>query len=83
MIAGVTHAPVPAPDHKPLQTRSMEVPRESALAMHTLSKQQQDREEQQQLKQLVLKYERQEEAESRSAWVTDAGKKGYRIKFGQ
>lgn len=61
----------------------MEVPRESALAMHTLTKQQQDKEEQQQLKQLVLKYERQEEAESRNAWVAEAGKKGYRIKFGQ
>lgn len=61
----------------------MEVPRESALAMHTLTKQQQDKEEQQQLKQLVLKYERQEEAESRKAWVDEAGKKGYRIKFGQ
>ncbi|KAK9898934.1 ARM repeat-containing protein [Cystobasidium minutum MCA 4210] len=65
------------------QTKSMEVPRESALAMHTLTKQQQDKEEQQQLKQLVLKYERQEEAENRKAWVDEAGKKGYRIKFGQ
>ena len=40
------------------QTRSMDVPRESALAMHTTSKQEQDRAEQQQLKRLVLDYER-------------------------
>jgi regulator of nonsense transcripts 2 len=46
-----------------LQTRSLAIPAASALAAHTRDAQQRDREEQQHLKQLVLKYEQREEAE--------------------
>lgn len=44
------------------QTFSMEIPRESSIAMHTLEKRAQDKAEQQQLKRLVLDYEQREEA---------------------
>lgn len=40
------------------QTRSMDIPRESALAIHTMNKQERDKAEQQQLKKLVLDYEK-------------------------
>ncbi|CAK5281737.1 unnamed protein product [Mycena citricolor] len=49
------------------QARQMAVPTESALAVHTLSAQQQDRVEQQHLKRLVLDYEQREEAEELKA----------------
>lgn len=40
----------------------MEVPADSALAINTRTKQEAEREEQQQLKQIVLSYEEREEA---------------------
>lgn len=43
----------------------MEVPSDSVLAVSTRSKQEAEREEQQQLKQLVLNYEEREEAAAR------------------
>lgn len=45
------------------QTRQIAVPAESALAIQTRTAQMQDRVEQQQLKRLVLNYEKREEAE--------------------
>lgn len=59
----------------------MDIPRESALALHTLSKQEQTRAEQQQLKRLVLNYEQREEAENRKQWVDQAARRGVKIKF--
>lgn len=46
-----------------IQTREISVPAASALAVHTLSAQLQDKVEQQHLKRLVLDYEQREEAE--------------------
>lgn len=43
----------------------MEVPSDSVLAVSTRTKQEAEREEQQQLKQLVLNYEEREEAAAR------------------
>ena len=63
------------------KARGVDIPRESALGVHTLSKQQQDRAEQQQLKRLVLDYEQREDQESRKSWIDSAGKRGFRIKF--
>lgn len=59
----------------------MDVPRTSALAAHTLSKQEESRAEQEHLKKLVLNYERREEAESRKEWVDSAAERGFRIRF--
>ena len=59
----------------------MDIPRESALAVHTLSTQQQTKAEQQQLKRLVLNYEQREEAESRKEWVGQAARRGIKIRF--
>lgn len=59
----------------------MDVPLESSLAMHTLTKQQESKAEQQHLKKLVLQYEEREEAENRRAFVDGAAKRGYRIRF--
>ncbi|KAI8639204.1 armadillo-type protein [Parasitella parasitica] len=49
------------------QTKIMEVPSDSVLAVSTRSKQEAEREEQQQLKQLVLNYEEREAAAARQA----------------
>ncbi|KAI8377492.1 armadillo-type protein [Radiomyces spectabilis] len=49
------------------QTKIMEVPADSLLAVTTRSKQEAEREEQQHLKQLVLNYEEREEAAARQA----------------
>lgn len=46
-----------------MQARQIAVPAESALAVQTRTAQMQDRVEQQQLKRLVLNYEKREEAE--------------------
>lgn len=53
------------------QTRIMEVPSDSVLAVSTRTKQEAEREEQQQLKQLVLNYEEREEAAARQAAVEE------------
>ncbi|KAL7308473.1 mRNA decay protein [Mucor circinelloides] len=53
------------------QTKIMEVPSDSVLAVSTRSKQEAEREEQQQLKQLVLNYEEREEAAARQAAVEE------------
>lgn len=63
------------------QTRGVSVPRGSALAMHTLSQQAKDKDEQKELKRLVLDYERREDAQSRKDWVDQAGRRGIRINF--
>lgn len=47
------------------QIKTMEVPSDSLLAVSTRSKQEAEREEQQQLKKLVLNYEEREEAAAR------------------
>jgi len=52
---------------KQQQARQIAVPAESALAVQTRTAQMRDREEQQQLKRLVLNYEQREEAEDRKA----------------
>lgn len=48
------------------QVKLMEVPSDSLLAISTRTKQEAQREEQQQLKQIVLNYEEREEANARS-----------------
>lgn len=48
------------------QAKLMEVPSDSLLAINTRSKQEAEREEQQQLKQIVLNYEEREEANART-----------------
>jgi regulator of nonsense transcripts 2 len=48
------------------QVKQMEVPSDSLLAISTRNKQEAEREEQQQLKQIVLNYEEREEANARS-----------------
>ncbi|KAG2202111.1 hypothetical protein INT47_008083 [Mucor saturninus] len=53
------------------QTKIMEVPSDSVLAVSTRSKQEAEREEQQQLKQLVLNYEEREEAAARQAAIEE------------
>ena len=63
------------------QTKGVSVPRDSALAMHTLSQQAKDKDEQKELKRLVLDYERREDAQSRKDWVDQAGRRGIRINF--
>lgn len=63
------------------QTKAVSVPRGSALAMHTLSQQAKDKDEQRELKRLVLDYERREDAQSRKDWVDQAGRRGIRIHF--
>ncbi|KAI8142032.1 armadillo-type protein [Fennellomyces sp. T-0311] len=49
------------------QTRTMEVPSDSVLAVSTRTKQEAEREEKEQLKKLVLNYEEREEAAARQA----------------
>ena len=63
------------------QAKGVNVPRESALAMHTLSQQAKDKDEQRELKRLVLDYERREDVSSRKDWVEQAGRRGIRINF--
>ncbi|KAI8891377.1 ARM repeat-containing protein [Backusella circina FSU 941] len=53
------------------QTKIMEVPADSILAVSTRSKQEAEREEQQQLKRLVLNYEQREAAAARQAVVDE------------
>ncbi|KAG1175001.1 hypothetical protein G6F70_000728 [Rhizopus microsporus] len=53
------------------QTKIMEIPSDSVLAVSTRSKQEAEREEQKQLKQLVLNYEEREEAAARQAAVDE------------
>ncbi|CAO3671679.1 unnamed protein product [Umbelopsis ramanniana] len=53
------------------QVKLMEVPSDSLLAINTRSKQEAEREEQQQLKQIVLNYEEREEANARTAAAED------------
>ncbi|KAG2176033.1 hypothetical protein INT44_000512 [Umbelopsis vinacea] len=53
------------------QAKLMEVPSDSLLAINTRSKQEAEREEQQQLKQIVLNYEEREEANARTAAAED------------
>lgn len=48
-----------------IQTKIMEVPSDSVLAVSTRSKQEAERKEQQQLKRLVLNYEEREAAAAR------------------
>lgn len=50
----------------------MEIPLESSIAVNSLEKRAQDKEEQQQLKRLVLDYEQREEAAEKqgAAWET-------------
>ncbi|EIE89727.1 hypothetical protein RO3G_14438 [Rhizopus delemar RA 99-880] len=56
------------------QTKIMEIPSDSVLAVSTRSKQEAEREEQKQLKQLVLNYEEREEAAARQAVVDERAK---------
>ncbi|KAG2176994.1 hypothetical protein INT43_007648 [Umbelopsis isabellina] len=57
------------------QVKQMEVPSDSLLAISTRNKQEAEREEQQQLKQIVLNYEEREEAHARSAAAEDRNKR--------
>lgn len=51
-----------------LQTKNLAIPATSALAMHTRSAQLHDKQEQEQLKRLVLDYEQREEYEELKGW---------------
>ncbi|SCZ95077.1 BZ3500_MvSof-1268-A1-R1_Chr11-3g03587 [Microbotryum saponariae] len=63
------------------QTRSMEIPLESSIAVHTLEKRAIDKAEQQQLKQLVLDYEQREEVAEKQAFKDDMARRGIALKF--
>ncbi|SGZ02313.1 BQ5605_C033g11201 [Microbotryum silenes-dioicae] len=63
------------------QTRSMEIPLESSIAVHTLEKRAIDKAEQQQLKKLVLDYEQREEVAEKQAFKDDMARRGIALKF--
>ncbi|CAG8551824.1 10052_t:CDS:10, partial [Dentiscutata erythropus] len=63
------------------QTKTIEVPAESALAVNTRSKQEAEREEQQQLKKLVLNYEEREEQNQRIALEQTLMRSGMRVTY--
>ncbi|KAH8924908.1 ARM repeat-containing protein [Atractiella rhizophila] len=65
------------------QTRTLQVPVDSAIAVHTRSKQEQVRAEQQQLKKLVLEFEEREEAQEKKSLQESMAKRGIRIKYGE
>lgn len=61
--------------------KTMEVPAESALAVNTRSKQEAEREEQQQLKKLVLNYEEREEQNQRIALEQSLMDSGMKVSY--
>ncbi|SCV73578.1 BQ2448_7504 [Microbotryum intermedium] len=63
------------------QTRSMEIPLESSIAVHTLEKRALDKAEQQQLKKLVLDYEQREEVAEKQAFKDEMARRGINLKF--
>ncbi|CAG8467472.1 12964_t:CDS:10 [Funneliformis caledonium] len=63
------------------QMKTMEVPSDSALAVNTLSKQEAEREEQQQLKKLVLNYEEREEQSQRIALEQSLINSGMKVSY--
>ncbi|CAG8474585.1 970_t:CDS:10 [Diversispora eburnea] len=63
------------------QMKTMEVPAESALAVNTRTKQEAEREEQQQLKKLVLNYEEREEQNQRIALEQSLINSGMRVSY--
>ncbi|KIY53966.1 ARM repeat-containing protein [Fistulina hepatica ATCC 64428] len=63
------------------QARQLNIPAESALAVHTRSAQLQDKVEQQHLKRLVLDYEQREEAEEWKALEARNRNGGIKIRF--
>ncbi|CAG8692468.1 8116_t:CDS:2, partial [Scutellospora calospora] len=63
------------------QTKTIEVPAESALAVNTRTKQEAEREEQQQLKKLVLNYEEREEQNQRIALEQTLMRSGMRVTY--
>ncbi|CAI2187929.1 7012_t:CDS:10, partial [Funneliformis geosporum] len=63
------------------QMKTMEVPSDSALAVNTLSKQEAEREEQQQLKKLVLNYEEREEQNQRIALEQSLISSGMKVSY--
>ena len=63
------------------QMKTMEVPSDSALAVNTRSKQEAEREEQQQLKKLVLNYEEREEQNQRIALEQSLINSGMKVTY--
>ncbi|CAG8501990.1 5188_t:CDS:10 [Ambispora leptoticha] len=63
------------------QMKTMEVPADSALAVNTRSKQEAEREEQAQLKKLVLNYEEREEQNQRVALEQSLISSGMRVSY--
>ncbi|CAG8543409.1 15191_t:CDS:10, partial [Acaulospora morrowiae] len=63
------------------QMKTMEVPAESALAVNTRTKQEAEREEQQQLKKLVLNYEEREEQNQRIALEQSLINNGVKVSY--
>ena len=63
------------------QMKTMEVPSDSALAVNTRSKQEAEREEQQQLKKLVLNYEEREEQNQRIALEQSLINSGVKVTY--
>ncbi|KAK9767886.1 mRNA decay protein [Basidiobolus ranarum] len=61
------------------QIRTVEVPSNCSLAVNTRNKQEAEREEQQQLKKLVLNYEEREEANQRQALEHTLANQGVRL----
>ncbi|KAM0751324.1 ARM repeat-containing protein [Meredithblackwellia eburnea MCA 4105] len=63
------------------QTLTMEIPLESAIAVHTLEKRAQDKAEQQELKKKVLDYEQREEENEKLALREMMARRGVNVKF--
>ncbi|PVF99373.1 ARM repeat-containing protein [Serendipita vermifera] len=63
-------------------TRELEIPTSSAIAAHTLSAQMESKQEQEQLKRLVLDYEHREELAEMREFESSMRSQGIRVRFG-
>ncbi|KAI5477244.1 regulator of nonsense transcripts 2 [Pseudohyphozyma bogoriensis] len=63
------------------QTFSMEIPKESSIAIHTLEKRAQAKVEQQELKRRVLDYEEREEVAEKQALKEQLARRGVNLRF--
>lgn len=63
------------------QIRSLDIPVDSAIAVNSLSQQEKTRQEQEQMKRLVLQNERRQEASEKAAWEQNMRSRGIRVKY--
>lgn len=63
------------------KAKTVDVPIESDLAKGSVARREEARAEQQQLKKLVLAYERREDSDRRTQWQDDAARRGIKIQF--